>query len=109
MFVLSDFHLPLALVDDVLGALGRHLTVPVVLGESEQSEDLPAFGIARVVDAESGAERTVLMRPRLRERMREQAEARRKRLDDVMTHRGCRPLDMSGSFRAEDVTRYFFG
>ena len=47
----------------LLDALSRFQVVPVVLGDSSETDAVTAFGIARLRDAESGRERTVVLTP----------------------------------------------
>ncbi len=65
VLLLSDFAMPLRLLEDALPALHRHDVVPVQV-HTDGPASLPAHGLARVQDAEGGAARLVLLRPKLR-------------------------------------------
>ena len=77
VFLVSDFHFPLALLESILAGVARYQVVPVVLEDSRESEPSPRMGLVRVLDPETGEERTLLMRPALRHRLRAQARRRK--------------------------------
>ena len=108
VFVISDFYVNAELVDELLAQLARHLVVPVVLRDSAELE-LPAFGFARLRDAEHGKERTLFVRERLRARLREQARIHDELLGRRFAAAGTRAITFTGRFEAERVTRHFYG
>ena len=107
VFLVSDFHFPLELLEAVLAGLARHQVVPVVLADSGESEPAPGFGLARVADAETGQERTLVMRPALRRRLRAEAERRRRDLSRCFTAHGVDPIELQDRFDADRVNDYF--
>ena len=107
VFLVSDFHFPLALLDALLAGLARHQVVPVVLEDSGECRPAPAFGLARVLDPETGEERTLLMRPALRRRLRARAERRRAELYGCLAAHGANPLALSDRFAIDRVNDYF--
>ena len=107
VFLVSDFHFPIALLDTLPAGLARHRLVPVALSDSGESEPAPAFGFTRVSDPETGEERTLLMRPALRRRLREQAERRRKALAGCFATHGVEPLRLTDRFEADRVNAWF--
>jgi len=107
VFLVSDFHFPLDLLEALLSGLARHQVVPIVLGDSGESEPAPGFGLVRVVDAESGEERTLLMRPSLRRRLRAEAERRHQALSRCFATHGVDPIELSDRFEADRVNDYF--
>lgn len=109
VFLVSDFHLPPALVERLLAALNRHDLVPVICWDEAEYRDLPRFGWARVRDPESGAERGLLLRPALRRAIRARFGERRAALETLLRRHGRRPLYLGSRFRAAAVTRYFHG
>lgn len=107
VFLVSDFHFPLALLDSVLASLSRHQVVPVVLEDSGESEPAAGFGLARVLDPETGESRTLLMRPALRRRLRDRAERKRAAMFDRLKAHGTRPLVLRDRFDVDRVNEYF--
>ena len=107
VFFVSDFHFPVGLLEATLSGLARHRVVPVVLADSSESGPVPAFGFTRVLDPETGEERTLLMRPSLRHRLREQAVRRREELSRCFEAHGTEPLALFDRFDADRVNDYF--
>src|SRR4029077_21135885 len=99
VFLLSDFYLPFELIDEVLGRLAHHEVVPVVLRDSAELE-LPAFGLARLRDAESGIERSLILRKALAERLRESSRAHDRALARHFAVAGTRPITLIDRFDA---------
>ncbi|MGM9491356.1 DUF58 domain-containing protein [Ideonella sp. YS5] len=108
VFLLSDFHLPPALVEQVLDSLASHDVVPVVLWDRQEFALQARSGLARVVDPESGHRRLVWWRPALRQRWLVQQQARRDALLKQFQARRLAPLFLEDGFDADAVTRYFF-
>ncbi|MBX9608549.1 MAG: hypothetical protein K2Y51_20185 [Gammaproteobacteria bacterium] len=109
VFLLSDFQLPLALVEQLLAALAHHDVVPVLLEDGAATARLPDWGLARVRDSESGQQRLILLRPGYKRRVREHARQRREALQALCLRQGRAPLVVDGPFEADHVTRYFLG
>ena len=109
VFLVSDFHFPLALLDRLLAGLARHRLVPVVLADSGESGPAAGYGLARVSDPETGEERTLLMRPALRRRLRERAQRRREALAGCFAAHGVEPLRLTDRFEADRVNAWFHG
>ena len=107
VFLVSDFHFPLDLLATLLAGLARHRVVPVVLADSGEFDPACAFGLVRVSDPETEEERTLLMRPALRRRLREQARRRRKALFDCFLACGTEPLPLTDRFDADRVNAWF--
>lgn len=111
VFLASDFHLPLPLVEATLASLGRHDVVPVQLWRADEFAGAGSkrFGLVRLEDAESGSSRTVLLRPALRRRWATARAERAATLDAVFGRHGLHPLRLGERFRGEDVSAHFFG
>ncbi|MDQ3773516.1 MAG: hypothetical protein M3461_03630 [Pseudomonadota bacterium] len=107
VFLVSDFHLPFALIDDVLVSMSRHAVVPIVVWESAEYRQLPAVGLAQARDRETGATRTLLFRPQLHERFQAAFAERRRDLTRLFMARGCAPLFLIDRFEANKLTEYF--
>jgi len=106
VFLLSDFHFPLALLREIMAALAHHDVVPVMLWD--ENEALPeARGVARLADLEGGGDRLLLLRPALRERLAANLQQRRERLTALFRQCGREPLFLPEGFDADRVTRYF--
>lgn len=106
VFFLSDYHLPIAFLIQVLTSLSRHDVVPVVLWDKEEALPQPS-GLASLQDLETGQERLLWLRPQLRQRMQSAYAERRQRLAELFRQLGREPLFLKEGFKAEAVSRYF--
>jgi uncharacterized protein (DUF58 family) len=106
VFLVSDFHFPLALLRDLLSALVQHAIVPLVLWD--EGEGLPnASGLAQLADLETGNQRLLVLRPALRDRLADNLRQRRERLTALFRQSGREPLYLLDGFDADRLTRYF--
>ena len=109
VFLLSDFHISETLLERLFNTLAYHDVVPVLLWDRREFADLPRFGLARVVDDETGHSRLLFMRPSLRRQIEQAFAERRARLDELCLRHGRPPLVVDLGFDADEVTHYFFG
>ncbi len=108
VFLVSDFFFDRPFLERLLDSFSKHVVVPTVISSSAEFDRTPAFGITRVRDLETGVERTVFMRPGLRDTLRRNATQWRQTLTKHFALRGMRPLMIRDVFCADDVTRHFF-
>lgn len=107
VFLVSDFHLPLADVETVLKRLAPHEVVPVVLWDPAEFAPAAERGLLPLVDAESGERRLVWWRPALRERWEARRRERHAALVALCRRYRHEPLLLDGGFDADRVTRHF--
>jgi uncharacterized protein (DUF58 family) len=107
VFLVSDFHLPLPLLDAVLDSLAVHEVVPVAVWDPQEFALGARHGLAQVVDPESGARRLVWWRPALRERWQAAHDQRRQALLRCFEAHALKPLFIESRFDADAVTRHF--
>ena len=108
VFLVSDFHLPLAEVAAVLASLAQHELVPVVLWQAQEFGPSAASGLIDAVEPESGRRQWLWWRPALRQRWQAAAQQRREDLLQLFRARRLTPLFIEGGFDAQAVTRHFF-
>ena len=108
VFLVSDFHWPLAGMSTALDSLVQSFVVPVVIWDTAEIDPPTHDGLAQLRDVESGAQRTLWMRKQIRERWRESATARRTELNQVFAARAMRPFYVTGRFDSEAMSQYFF-
>lgn len=106
VFLLSDFHYPLAQLRQTLVGLARHQVVPVVLWDPQEHRP-DASGLALMQDPESRAERLIWLRPELRTRLAASQRERKQHFVRLLSEFGRRPLYLENGFDADAVTRYF--
>jgi hypothetical protein len=114
VFLVSDFHLPLAQIDALLASLAHHELVPVLLWDRAEFEppqhSIGAVGRLGVLeDAETGQRRVLWLRRSVRERWQRQMAERRDALAAVFRRHRVRPLTLLDGFDADAVTAHFHG
>lgn len=107
VFVVSDFHWPLAQLPPVLDMLAHACVVPMVVWDEAEITPPRHASLLAVSDAESGEERRVWLSRGVRERWREGVARRRAELAKVFGARGMRPFHVEGGFDPEAMSRYF--
>jgi hypothetical protein len=108
VFLVSDFHWSLDGLNDVLDLLAHAGVVPVVVWDPVEIEPPDRDALASLRDAESGASRTLWIRPKLRQDWRRAVAQRRAEIDSFFAQRAIRPFYIEGSFDADALSRYFF-
>jgi hypothetical protein len=107
VFIVSDFHWPLERLGATLDLLTHAHVVPIIVWDRAETEPPAANGFALLRDSESGAQRTLWLRPSLRARWRDAMARRREQLERIFTAHFIRPLYLQGAFDAEVVSKYF--
>lgn len=107
VFVVSDYHLPIGLLRQVLDRLCPHAVVPVVLVDSGEGR-VPGVGISHLYDPETKARRTILLRRSWAKRFEINLHEHRERLIRCFADHDLRPLYVIDKFEAEAVSRYFY-
>lgn len=104
--LISDFLLPLDLVDAVFDRLWRHDVLPVLLHDSGEDADLPAWGLVALRDLETGRRRLTVMRPGLRAAWRHSAQAHRAALDRLFRRHGRAPFVLIDPFDPDALAEH---
>ncbi|MDG1097310.1 MAG: DUF58 domain-containing protein [Methylophilaceae bacterium] len=107
IFLVSDFHMPMADLEESLVLMLRHHIIPVVLWDTSEYTDLPEFGIANVTDPETGAKRTLFLRKKYRERILESFNQRRKAIEELFLRFDMQPFFVTNQFDADLLGDYF--
>ena len=108
VFLVSDFHWPLARLGGVLDLLVRAYVVPMIVWDPAEIQPPARDGLAALHDAESGVRRTLWMRPALRTRWSDAVAKRRAELDGFFAARSLRPFYVIGEFGGDAMSKYFF-
>jgi hypothetical protein len=108
VFLISDFHWPLGELGPALDFFAHAYLVPMIFWDVAETEPPAHDALAVLRDAESGARRTLWLRPKLRAQWRNAVSERRRELDRLFAARGIRPFHVSGAFDGEAMSRYFF-
>lgn len=107
VFWISDFHMPLTLIEQAMNMLSQHQVIPVVLWDEQEYRRLPRFGFGTLIDPETGRDRTVFFRDTLRSRFIAAFEKRRQDLQDLFLRFDSPGLFLHGEYHADAVTHYF--
>ncbi|MBX9715078.1 MAG: MxaS protein [Burkholderiaceae bacterium] len=107
VFLVSDFHLPLPLLTQVLRTLAQHDVVPVVVWDPAEFALAAPRGLAWAVDPESGERRLIWWRQSLRERWASRHVQRRHDLLAVFRSMRLKPIFVEQGFDPDAVTRHF--
>lgn len=107
VFLISDFHWPEDFIKKTLSAYAGHDVVPLLLWDSSEFRQLPAWGLTRVRDMESGQEMSLLMRKSLHARIEQNYLERKLLISRVCREVGCRkPLLIEHGYDARLLTRH---
>jgi uncharacterized protein (DUF58 family) len=108
IFLVSDFHFPLAEITRIFDGLNRHDVVPVVLWHDKEYADLPEWGLLNLYDPETAQHKLLCMRPRLKAKIKANFLARRRQLIQLFLRYGRQPFFVSDFIQADQMTRYFY-
>jgi hypothetical protein len=108
VFLVSDFHWLLGGLNGVLDLLAHASVVPVVVWDPAETSPPASNALASLRDSESGARRTLWVRPKLRQDWLQAVERRRAEINSFFASRGIQPFYIEGAFDADALSRYFF-
>jgi hypothetical protein len=108
VFLVSDFHWPLERLEVALHLMAHAGVVPVVVWDPAETHPPTGNALASLRDAESGARRTLWLRPKLRKDWERAVEQRRTEIDSFFAAHAIRPFYVEGAFDADALSRYFF-
>jgi uncharacterized protein (DUF58 family) len=107
IFMVSDFHMPIADLEESLVLMQRHHIVPIVLWDSSEYSDLPEFGITNVTDPETGVKRTLFLRKSYRDRILKSFTDRKTAIENLFLRYDMQPFFVENSFDADQLSEYF--
>lgn len=107
VFLVSDFHWPLAATAEALNVLSHAWVVPLVVWDQTEMAPPPVDGFIALCDAETGSAAPVWVNARLRQRWAAQIASRRHALDQLFGSCSLPPLYLHGRYDAQALSRYF--
>lgn len=107
VFWISDFHMPIAQIEQALGMMSMHQVVPVVLWDDQEYKKLPKFGFGNMIDPETGMNRTIFFRDAVRTQFAAAFAERKQALGDVFSRFESQAVYLSGKFDPEAMSHYF--
>ncbi|MCB5189368.1 hypothetical protein LG198_01315 [Methylobacillus arboreus] len=108
VLLVSDFHMPLDILEEALISLQRHHVVPVVLWDTAEYKAIPEFGLTHVTDSESGEKRTLLLRKATHARIQAAFAERHEALNQLFMRYDLPPFFIEQGFDADALTEYFY-
>ena len=107
VFWISDFHMPIAMIEQALNGMSVHQVVPVVLWDDQEYKQLPRFGFGNMIDPETGHNRTIFFRDAVRSQFEAAFIERKQALDALFSRFDSQPLYLGGEFDPEAMSHYF--
>lgn len=107
IFWVSDFHMPLTVIEKAMAAMSAHKVIPVILWDDQEYKSLPKLGFSTMIDPETGLNRTIFFRKELKEKFVTQFEQRKQALDTLFLKYESPALFVDGDYDAEVFTHYF--
>lgn len=107
VFLLSDFYMPVKMIQQQMQRLNKHTVIPLVLWDKQESRDLPNWGVVKLADMEQGKTRTLWMRPALKNKINAAFKQRKQQVQHCFRSFGSEPLFMEQGYRAEAISQYF--
>jgi uncharacterized protein (DUF58 family) len=107
VFWISDFHMPLSLIEQALNAMSSHQIIPVVLWDECEYKKLPKFGFGNMIDPETGMNRTILFRQAVREQFEDAFAARKHNLETLFTRFDSQAIYIHDQYDPDVMSRYF--
>ncbi|MPS48608.1 DUF58 domain-containing protein [Methylobacillus sp.] len=108
VLLVSDFHMPLEMLEEALVSMQRHHIVPIVLWDAAEYSTIPEFGLTHVTDSETGEKRTLMLRKSTHGRIQAAFAERRAALDALFMHYDIPPFFIEQGFDADALTEYFY-
>jgi hypothetical protein len=107
IFLVSDFHLPLEMTENLLDSLRAHDVIPVVLWDPIERQVPQGRGLLRLQDSETGRHRLIWLRPSVRDRWEQELLEHQQALSRLFALHGRPPLMIESAFNADEITHYF--
>jgi hypothetical protein len=109
VFVISDFYLPLSLIEVLFEALSQNDVVPIVLKDRRELKDLPRYGLVSLADLETGRRRLLAMRPSLRAAWINKEAEHSRALRALAMRYGRPPFEILGPVDWDRLGAYLMG
>lgn len=107
VFLISDYHWPLDVLEPFLEQLSHLLVVPIVIWDPAEYTPPPQGRWLRTRDIESARQRSLWLSDKVRKRWLNQVDERRESLNKVFTAHDIKPFFMQNGFNAEALSRHF--
>ena len=107
VFWISDFHIPIALIEQAFNAMSLHQVVTIVLWRDEEHQKLPKFGFGNMIDPETGMNRTIFFRDSVKAQFENMFAERKQKLETLFASFDSQAIYINDKFDPEVMTHYF--
>ena len=107
VFWISDFHMPIPMIEQALNAMSAHQVIPIVLWDDHEYKKLPKFGFGNMIDPETGLNRTIFFREAVRAQFEEAFAERKQALEALFTGFDSQAIYISGKYDPDVMSHYF--
>jgi len=107
VFWISDFHMPIPMIEQALNAMSAHQVIPIVLWDDHEYKKLPKFGFGNMIDPETGLNRTIFFREAIRAQFEEAFAERKQALEALFTRFDSQAIYISGKYDPDVMSHYF--
>ncbi len=107
VFWISDFHMPMALIEQTMNAMSAHHVIPVVLWDDQEYKKLPKFGFSNLIDPETGVNTTLFFHRALREQFEASFMQRKQAMETLFTRFDSQAIYISDQYDPEIMSHYF--
>ncbi len=107
VFWISDFHMPIPMIEQALNAMSAHQVIPIVLWDDHEYKKLPKFGFGNMIDPETGLNRTIFFREAVRAQFEEAFAERKQALEALFTRFDSQAIYISGKYDPDVMSHYF--
>lgn len=107
VFWISDFHMPIPMIEQALNAMSAHQVIPIVLWDDHEYKKLPKFGFGNMIDPETGLNRTIFFREAIRAQFEEAFAERKQALETLFTRFDSQAIYISGKYDPDVMSHYF--
>lgn len=107
VFWISDFHMPMPMIEQALNTMSAHQVIPIVLWDDHEYKKLPKFGFGNMIDPETGLNRTIFFREAIRAQFEEAFAERKRALEALFTRFDIQAIYISGKYDPDVMSRYF--
>ena len=107
VFWISDFHMPIHLIEQAFNAMSAHQIVPIVLWDEHEYKKLPKFGFGNMIDPETGLSRSIFFREAIRQQFEEAFVQRKQALETLFARFDTQAIYVSDKFDPDALSHYF--
>lgn len=107
IFIVSDFHFPINLLETFLDPLAGALVVPIVIWDRAEVEPPEGYGLLSVRQMGNNSSRHIWLTPEKRSQWQDNIEQRQTQIAQAFASRDERPFYITRGFNPEKLSRYF--